>query len=34
MFEDFFNVVKLRFNGGSEEAAPTYKCPRCQGTYP
>ncbi|MCM1529014.1 MAG: acetyl-CoA carboxylase, carboxyltransferase subunit beta [Alistipes sp.] len=34
MFEDFFNVVKLRFNGGSEEPAPTYKCPRCQGTYP
>lgn len=34
MFEDFFNVVKLRFNGGNDEAAPTYKCPRCQGTYP
>lgn len=29
MFEDFFNVVKKRFNGDEEEKA-TFKCPRCQ----
>ena len=31
MFEDFFNVVKKRFNDGSdEEERETVKCPRCQ----
>lgn len=31
MFEDFFNVVKLRFNGNEEsQEKPSYKCPRCQ----
>lgn len=34
MFEDFFNVVKTRFNGSEEEAGPAFKCPRCQGTVP
>lgn len=29
MFEDFFNVVKKRFNGDEEEKE-TFKCPRCQ----
>lgn len=33
MFDDFFNVVKLRFNGTSdEENKPVFKCPRCQNT--
>ena len=31
MFEDFFNVVKKRFNDTSDEdQAETVKCPRCQ----
>lgn len=31
MFEDFFNVVKKRFNGDSDEdERETVKCPRCQ----
>ncbi|MDE6036057.1 MAG: acetyl-CoA carboxylase, carboxyltransferase subunit beta [Ruminococcus sp.] len=33
MFEDFFNVVKKRFNGDEEEKSKekeTFKCPRCQ----
>ncbi|MCM1505753.1 MAG: acetyl-CoA carboxylase, carboxyltransferase subunit beta [Ruminococcus flavefaciens] len=31
MFEDFFNVVKKRFNGdGDEEEKASFKCPRCQ----
>ncbi|MDE6664631.1 MAG: acetyl-CoA carboxylase, carboxyltransferase subunit beta [Ruminococcus sp.] len=31
MFEDFFNVVKKRFNDGSDEdERETVKCPRCQ----
>lgn len=31
MFEDFFNVVKKRFNGdGEEDERETVKCPRCQ----
>lgn len=31
MFEDFFKVVKKRFNDGSdEEERETVKCPRCQ----
>lgn len=31
MFEDFFNVVKRRFNDSSEEEVrETVKCPRCQ----
>ena len=31
MFEDFFNVVKKRFNDGNdEEVKETVKCPRCQ----
>ena len=34
MFDDFFNVVKLRFNGGDEDEAPSFKCPRCQKTTP
>ena len=35
MFEDFFNVVKKRFNDGEEEyKPPMFKCPRCQGTSP
>lgn len=34
MFEDFFNVVKLRFNGSEDSSVPMFKCPRCQGTSP
>ena len=35
MFEDFFNVVKKRFNDGEEEyKPPMFKCPRCQDTSP
>ncbi|MBR5513126.1 MAG: acetyl-CoA carboxylase carboxyltransferase subunit beta [Ruminococcus sp.] len=35
MFEDFFKVVKHRFNGNEEEVSgPAFKCPRCQGTVP
>ncbi|HRR76345.1 MAG TPA: acetyl-CoA carboxylase, carboxyltransferase subunit beta [Ruminococcus sp.] len=32
MFEDFFDVVKKRFNGGADEEykPPMFKCPRCQ----
>lgn len=31
MFEDFFNVVKKRFNdNGDEDEKATFKCPRCQ----
>lgn len=31
MFEDFFKVVKKRFNDGSDEdERETFKCPRCQ----
>jgi len=33
MFENFFDVVKQRFNGSDEEdKQPMFKCPRCQGT--
>lgn len=32
MFDDFFNVVKLRFNGNQDETVPSFKCPRCQST--
>ncbi|MDE5582890.1 MAG: acetyl-CoA carboxylase, carboxyltransferase subunit beta [Ruminococcus sp.] len=33
MFEDFFNVVKKRFNDSNDEAEKeTVKCPRCQGS--
>ncbi|MBO5343647.1 MAG: acetyl-CoA carboxylase carboxyltransferase subunit beta [Ruminococcus sp.] len=35
MFEDFFKVVKHRFNGAEEEVSgPSFKCPRCQSTVP
>lgn len=35
MFEDFFNVVKKRFNDGEDEyKPPMFKCPRCQDTSP
>ena len=34
MFDDFFNVVKLRFNGGDEDEKPSFKCPRCQSPVP
>lgn len=35
MFEDFFNVVKKRFNDGDDEyKPPMFKCPRCQNTSP
>lgn len=34
MFDDFFNVVKLRFNGGDEDETPSFKCPRCQSPIP
>ncbi|MDO4864419.1 MAG: acetyl-CoA carboxylase carboxyl transferase subunit beta, partial [Ruminococcus sp.] len=34
MFDDFFNVVKLRFNGGDEDEKPSFKCPRCQSPIP
>ena len=30
MFDDFFNVVKLRFNGNQDETVPSFECPRCQ----
>lgn len=30
MFNDFFNVVKLRFNGNQDETIPSFRCPRCQ----
>ena len=31
MFEDFFNVVKKRFNdNGDDDEKPMFKCPRCQ----
>lgn len=33
MFENFFDVVKQRFNGSDDEyKPPMFKCPRCQGT--
>ncbi|MCM1132994.1 MAG: acetyl-CoA carboxylase, carboxyltransferase subunit beta [Ruminococcus flavefaciens] len=32
MFEDFFNVVKLRFNGSQDETTASFRCPRCQST--
>lgn len=34
MFDDFFKVVKLRFNGTQDESVPVFKCPRCQDTIP
>jgi acetyl-CoA carboxylase carboxyl transferase subunit beta len=34
MFNDFFNVVKLRFNGVDEDETPVFKCPRCQSPVP
>ncbi|MCQ2490532.1 MAG: acetyl-CoA carboxylase, carboxyltransferase subunit beta [Ruminococcus sp.] len=34
MFDDFFNVVKLRFNGSDEDEKPSFKCPRCQSSVP
>ncbi len=34
MFDDFFNVVKLRFNGADDESAPVFRCPRCQSAVP
>ena len=35
LFEDFFKVVKKRFNDGEEEyRPPMFKCPRCQETSP
>ena len=35
MFEDFFNVVKKRFNDGDDEyKPPMFKWPRCQDTSP
>ena len=35
MFEDFFNVVKKRFNDSDDEyKPPMFKCPRCQATNP
>ena len=35
MFEDFFNVVKKRFNDSDDEyKPPMFKCPRCQSTNP
>ncbi len=35
MFDDFFKVVKYRFNGGEEEeSVPSIKCPRCQSNVP
>ena len=34
MFDDFFNIVKLRFNGGDEDEVPSFKCPRCQSPIP
>ena len=33
MFEDFFDVVKKRFNGSDDDyKPPMFKCPRCQDT--
>lgn len=32
MFQDFFNVVKLRFNGSQDETVASFRCPRCQNT--
>jgi acetyl-coA carboxylase, carboxyl transferase, beta subunit len=35
LFEDFFNVVKKRFNDSDDEyKPPMFKCPRCQATNP
>jgi len=36
LFEDFFDVVKKRFNGGADEEykPPMFKCPRCQDLSP
>ena len=36
MLQDFFDVVKKRFNGGPEEEykPPMFKCPRCQELSP
>ena len=35
MFEDFFKVVKKRFNDSDDEyKPPMFKCPRCQATNP
>ena len=35
MFEDFFDVVKKRFNGSEDDyKPPMFKCPRCQETSP
>ncbi|MBR4626829.1 MAG: acetyl-CoA carboxylase carboxyltransferase subunit beta [Ruminococcus sp.] len=35
MFEDFFDVVKKRFNGSDDDyKPPMFKCPRCQETSP
>ena len=35
MFEDFFDVVKKRFNGSDDDyKPPMFKCPRCQDTSP
>lgn len=35
MFEDFFNVVKKRFNDSNDDyKPPMFKCPRCQATNP
>lgn len=36
MFDNFFDVVKKRFNSGEEEEykPPMFKCPRCQNTSP
>ena len=34
MFEDFFKVVKKRFNDSDEDYKPMFKCPRCQETSP
>lgn len=34
MFDDFFNVVKLRFNGAEDAEHPSFRCPRCQSLSP
>ncbi len=34
MLEDFFKVVKKRFNDDEEEKTPVFKCPRCQTAVP
>jgi len=35
VFEDFFDVVKKRFNGSDDDyKPPMFKCPRCQDTSP